>query len=77
MKCVGPIMSALDESASAIVEILTRLDTRLSAMEAKIDAVLAGLSQPDGAQPRPATTLYDRRKANVSFDGIDRRMGEI
>ena len=71
-------MPDLDESASAIVEMLTRLDLRLSGLETRMDAVLAVMSRPAPAQGEAAaTTVYDRRKAQVSFDGVDRRMGEI
>jgi hypothetical protein len=72
-------MPALDESASAIVEMLSRLDTRLSAMEAKVDAILAVMARPEPgvAEQAGATTLYDRRKGKAAFDGADRRMGEI
>lgn len=71
-------MTTLDESAAAIVEMLMRLDVRLSAIEAKVDAVLAVMARPKTAPeddaPKP---FFDRRRAAVPFEGADRRMGEL
>lgn len=72
-------MSALDESASAIVEMLTRLDTRLAALEMKMDGLLANFErrEPRSKDAMPPAVVYDRRRSQMPFDGSDRRMGEI
>lgn len=72
-------MTTLDESAAAIVEMLTRLDLRLSVMEAKVDAVLAVMARPQTAADTDEAPrlFFDRRRASAPFEGADRRMGEL
>ncbi|MCC6921423.1 MAG: hypothetical protein IT548_19695 [Alphaproteobacteria bacterium] len=70
-------MSALDESASTIVELLTRLDMRLEALEAKVDSLLAARRAAPAEADMSITPMLDRRRSQVAFNGVDRRMGEI
>ena len=65
-----------EESLSTIVELLTRIDARLTKMEERLDGLAVELKITNS--PKKEWSGPDRRMADLPIDHPDRRlMGEI